>query len=53
MEVPNLVVDEIADAISSAIQFGVSAQDFKKLVVQLWDDELRRKRERDVAELSK
>ena len=50
---PNIVVDGIGEAVRTAIQFGVSAADFKRLVITLWDDELRLKRERDLKELAK
>lgn len=46
---PNIVVEAVADAVNSAIQFGVSADDFKRLVAMLWDDELFQKRKHDAA----
>lgn len=52
MEIPNLVIDAIRDAVSSAIQFGVDAKEFKRLVAQAWGEELREKRERDLEELN-
>lgn len=50
-DIPNVVHNAIADAVSSAIQFGVSAADFKRLIALLWDDELCQKRKRDAVEL--
>jgi hypothetical protein len=49
--IPPLVIDAIGDTVDSAILFGISAADFKRLVAQAWSEALRKKRERDVEEL--
>lgn len=49
--VPPLVERDIAEAVRSAIQFGCSAKEFRRLAAEAWDEELRLKRERDVEEL--
>lgn len=51
--IPALVRNDVYDAVNSAILFGVSASDFKNLVVEAWEEELRLKIQRDLQELSK
>lgn len=50
--VPPLVHRDIAEAVRSAIQFGCSSQEFKRIAAEHWDEELRLKRDRDVKELA-
>lgn len=45
--IPGLVYNHISTAVETAIQFGVTAEQFKTIVADNWDDELRLKRKRD------
>jgi len=47
MSIPSLLYDDIRRAVESAIQFGVSADDFRKFAAQAWYEELTRKRDAD------
>ena len=47
MSIPAIVYRDISNAVETAIQFGVSAEQFKTIVADNWDDELRLKLERD------
>jgi len=51
--IPGVVERDIDEAVRSAIQFGVSAADFKACVVSHWAYELEEKRKRDLQELRK
>jgi hypothetical protein len=51
MSIPSVVYNDISRAVESAIQFGVTAEQFKTIVADNWDDELRLKRERDANSL--
>lgn len=51
--VPQLVYRDIGEAVRSAIQFGCSAQEFKRIAAEQWDEELCLKRKRDIEELVK
>lgn len=46
-EIPPLVRRDIADAVRSALQFGVDVNDFLQIAREEWSDELRLKREAD------
>lgn len=50
---PTLVDDDIREAVSSAIQFGVTVEEFRKLAAQHWDAELEEKRRHDAAQWDK
>jgi hypothetical protein len=52
-DAPALVHRDIREAVDSAIQFGVSAADFKALAAIYWDSALADKRKRDAEEFSK
>lgn len=51
--IPTLLYGDIAEAVDTAILFGVSATDFKRLVAEHWDAVLAQKRKRDAEEFSK
>lgn len=51
--VPDLVSNDIHEAVRSAIQFGCSAAEFKRIAAEHWDAELADKRRRDHEEFSK
>lgn len=50
--IPNSVMDDIARAVSSAISYGVSAEDFKKWLAYMWQAELQDKAKRDAKTLA-
>lgn len=45
--IPSVVYRDISNAVETAIQFGVTAEQFRTIVADNWDDEMRLKRERD------
>lgn len=51
--IPPIVERDLYNAIDSAILFGVSVDDFKRLAAQLWDDKLIEKRKHDALDWSK
>jgi hypothetical protein len=51
--VPQLVDDEIREAVSSAILFGVTVDEFRKIAAQHWDAELEEKRRYDAKQWEK
>jgi hypothetical protein len=50
---PQLVDDDIREAVASAIQFGVTVAEFRRLAAIHWDAELAEKRRYDQTEWQK
>ena len=47
VSIPAIVYRDISHAVETAIQFGVTAEQFRTIVADNWDDELQAKRKRD------
>lgn len=53
MSLPNRVIDDISNAVQSAIDYGISVKDFIRAVKEEWDIQLRTKARFDAQEFKR